>query len=183
MSRFAPYDPHPTSRETFEPDRFGWRAGRASDLESIAKLSARRNQTPLHLEQERWAKIWARPEAEREIWIAERAREVVAFGTAATWEPPQIDAHSPPPGWYLTGVVVREPYRRQGIALELTQIRLKRLESRTPTVHYVASALNQASIDLHAKLGFVEVARDIRAEGLTFTGGVGLLFARSFERS
>ncbi|MCB9680856.1 MAG: hypothetical protein H6733_05225 [Alphaproteobacteria bacterium] len=36
---------------------------------------------------------------------------------------------------------------------------------------------NQASIALHAGLGFAEVSRDIALPGMSFTGGVGVCFA------
>ncbi len=39
-----------------------------------------------------------------------------------------------------------------------------------------ANARNRASIALHAAFGFEEVTRDFEVPGVTFEGGVGVLF-------
>jgi ribosomal protein S18 acetylase RimI-like enzyme len=81
-----------------------------------------------------------------------------------------------PEGWYLGGVVVDPLQRRRGIGARLTRERLAWIAARAGQAYYFVNERNRASIDLHARLGFRELARDIRVTGLTFTGGVGLLF-------
>jgi hypothetical protein len=43
-------------------------------------------------------------------------------------------------------------------------------------VWYFTSAINSASIAMHARLGFTEVTRDFEFPGVTFTSGQGILF-------
>ena len=63
------------------------------------------------------------------------------------------------------------------LVLELTRRRLGWIAGRGATeAYYFANAQNLASIDLHAKLGFVELTRDFHVPGATFAGGVGILF-------
>jgi hypothetical protein len=46
---------------------------------------------------------------------------------------------------------------------------------RAGEVWFFANACNRASLDLHARLGFVEVTRDFVFPGVCFDGGVGVL--------
>jgi len=59
------------------------------------------------------------------------------------------------------------------LALELAGV--DRLHEPTWSV---VNARNGASLDLHARHGFVEVARAAAFAGITFTGGTGLLLHR-----
>jgi hypothetical protein len=58
----------------------------------------------------------------------------------------------------------------------LTKERLEWIAARAAHAFYFVNERNRASIDLHAKHGFHEVARDVHVDGVAFTGGVGLLF-------
>ncbi len=114
---------------------------------------------------------------ERLLVVATVAEAVVGFGRVR-WIQPEADpsANPAPPGYYLGGVIVTPEHRRQGIGAELTRARLDWIRARAPKAWYFASALNRASIDLHARFGFREVTRDFSGPGVSFTGGVGILF-------
>ena len=75
--------------------------------------------------------------------------------------PDNAPVHCAPTGWYLLGVVVNPQWTRQGVATRLTTGRLMWLETRSPDVFYVANPDNVASIELHRKLEFKEVRRDV----------------------
>ena len=66
-----------------------------------------------------------------------------------------------PSGWYLLGVVVHPKWDRQGLAMRLTTGRLTWAAARSSEIFYVAKPDNVASIAMHRKLGFQEVACDV----------------------
>lgn len=81
------------------------------------------------------------------------------------------------PKWLIAGLTVVPEARRQGIAARLLR-QLVRDTSRTAPgepIFSVINAMNLASIDLHLKLGFLEVGRSASYAGITFTGGEGVL--------
>jgi len=106
------------------------------------------------------------------LLVALIANLVVAFARAGRLRQPDSLL---PDGWYLLGVVVVDRWRRHGIGRALTERRVAWLSQRTDSVHYIANSRNQASLDLHAAMGFVEVARGFTASGMTFDGGEGVL--------
>lgn len=79
------------------------------------------------------------------------------------------------PGHYLGGVTVRPDFRRRGIAAELTGARVRWIWSRADRAWYVVNARNQASLTLHGRWGFREVARGPAFHSVTFDGGEGVL--------
>ncbi|MBP2391847.1 GNAT family N-acetyltransferase [Aeromicrobium fastidiosum] len=83
-------------------------------------------------------------------------------------------------GYYLTGVTVLPPYRRQGLAQELTHPRLDWIRERADAAWCFVNATNDASLRLHEKLGFTEVARATSIHGVTFDGGQGVLMRHTF---
>ena len=84
-------------------------------------------------------------------------------------------------GHYLGGVTVAPRHRRKGIADALTARRLKWIRNRAADAWYIASASNLASIALHKRWGFEEVARSSSFHGTEFTGGTGILFHAAIE--
>lgn len=111
------------------------------------------------------------------LLVGEVAGAVVAFGRAKLFQPePGSPANMAPAGWYLSGVIVAPALRRQGIAAELTLCRLEWIAARAAEAFYFANARNRVSIDLHARFGFTELTRDFVFPGVSFTGGVGILF-------
>jgi aminoglycoside 6'-N-acetyltransferase I len=83
---------------------------------------------------------------------------------------------SAPAGHYLGGVNVHPDFQRRGIGSALTRARLDWIWDRAPDAWFVTNARNVASIELHARLGFTEIARANEFHGTTFEGGVGILF-------
>ena len=99
----------------------------------------------------------------------------VVVGWAKTHHFEEAD-DSAPPGHYLGGLTVLPDYRRAGIASLLTEARLDWIWSRTHVAWYMLNADNAASIRLHERWGFREVARGSRFHSTTFTG-TGVLFS------
>jgi ribosomal protein S18 acetylase RimI-like enzyme len=113
------------------------------------------------------------------LLVAEIDDDVAGYGRAGRFAPPpDAPSNCAPEGWYLTGVVVAPPHRRRGVGLALTTARLAWIGERADTAWYFANPRNRATIDLHARLGFVEVTRDFWFPGVTFAGGTGVLFRR-----
>jgi predicted N-acetyltransferase YhbS len=108
---------------------------------------------------------------EARVLVAAVGERVVAYGAAERLALPTL-----PAGWYLGGVVVTSEMRRRGIGARLTRERLAWIAERDPRAYYFVNERNRASIDLHAAFGFREAMRDLRVPGMTFQGGVGLLF-------
>lgn len=81
------------------------------------------------------------------------------------------------PEWFIAGLTVILEVRRQGIAARLLNQVLRDAAARAPgeSIFSVINARNRASIDLHRKLGFVEVGRSPSYSGIEFTGGEGVL--------
>jgi ribosomal protein S18 acetylase RimI-like enzyme len=111
------------------------------------------------------------------LLMADVGGEVVGYGAAD-----RLSHETIPLGWYLGGLIVAPAVRRRGIGARLTSDRLSWIAARAPEALYFVNETNRASIDLHARLGFVEVVRDVRVPGVTFTGGVGLLFRADLTR-
>ena len=80
-----------------------------------------------------------------------------------------------PAGYYLGGITVAPDFRRQGVAAALTEKRLEWIWARTDEAWYVVNAGNAASLKLHQRWGFREVARGSGFHAVTFDGGEGLL--------
>jgi RimJ/RimL family protein N-acetyltransferase len=109
--------------------------------------------------------------------VAEGDGRVVGFARARKVDNVTDENYSVPEGWYLLGVIVAPEMRRRGIATELTRFRLDWISQRAGEAFFFANSLNLASIDLHQKLGFVEVQRPFAFPGASFSGGgVGVLF-------
>nr|WP_216645294.1 GNAT family N-acetyltransferase [Isoptericola halotolerans] len=97
-------------------------------------------------------------------------------GWGKTHQHPRPDGVAPA-GHYLGGVTVDPAWRRRGIATALTAARMAWVADRADRVHYVVNAANAASVALHERWGFHEVARAAAFHGVTFAGGDGLLMA------
>ena len=103
---------------------------------------------------------------------------VVGWGRSTYFVPPLCSPTDvAPEGWHLAGLIVSQTHRRRGLGLALTHYRLDLLVKRAGTAWYFANAQNRVTIELHQKLGFVEVTRDFSFPGVSFSGdGVGILF-------
>lgn len=147
----------------------------AADCRRVAAIVRERDSVPL---------ADARAHCERDVagtdrllLVATVGEEVAGFARAARWQrPPRGPDNLAPGGWYLLGVVVRDRWRRHGIALELTRRRLEWIRERADEAYYFSNARNRASIDLHERLGFVELTRDFAFPDASFEAGEGILF-------
>ena len=111
------------------------------------------------------------------ILVAKYDNKLVGLAKIKYFSPaPASPSNAAPAGWYLSGVIVRSKYRRCGVGQALTQARLEWITARASCAYYFANAQNQVSIALHNKFGFKELTRDFTHPGVTFTGGVGILF-------
>jgi ribosomal protein S18 acetylase RimI-like enzyme len=112
------------------------------------------------------------------LLVADHSGDLVGYGRAAlVAKPQQAGFEHVPAGWYLTGVIVDERFRRRGIGELLTRERLTWILRRSDEAYFFANSLNIASIELHRRLGFEEVVRDFSFPGVTFVGkGVGILY-------
>jgi GNAT superfamily N-acetyltransferase len=168
VSRWATYQPG--ERGHGAPVGLEIRPADRAECDAIAAIAAARDGVDPH----RAAAACVSQVADRDmlLLVALMANRVVAFARAGRLRQPDSAL---PDGWYLLGVVVVDRWRRHGIGRALTERRVAWLSQRTDSVHYIANSRNQASLDLHAGLGFVEVARGFTVSGMTFEGGEGVL--------
>ncbi|WP_253905700.1 GNAT family N-acetyltransferase [Arthrobacter sp. H5] len=108
----------------------------------------------------------------RLVLVAETHEQIIGWAKTHYWDHSDGPA---PAGHYLGGLTVAPLWRRQGVAAELTTLRLNWIRQHAGKAWYVVHANNRASIELHQKWGFKEVARAPIFHTLQFTGGVGLL--------
>lgn len=119
-------------------------------------------------------------DAARLVVVAEAPALMAAGGGAAVvgWAKTHYwdFADGPAPdGHYLAGVTVLPDFRRKGLAAELTATRLEWIWDRADRAWYVVNARNRASLALHARWGFREVARGPSFHSVMFDGGEGVL--------
>ncbi len=179
MPEFALYDPA-ARRARIQPHRLHVRPATVADLEALTAIAHAREGGEAAQHRARFAAELERSAVagDAQVLAAWVGDELAAFGRCGRLLPPaDAPANCIPAGWYLTGVVVSPPHRRQGVASALTHARVVWLFERTDRVYYFVNNRNLASIALHAALGFREIARDIWAPVRQFTGGVGLLYA------
>ena len=112
----------------------------------------------------------------RRLFVASVEGCFAGFGRTTHFIPPAgARPNVAPEGYYVVGLLVDPAWRRRGVGLALTRARMGRAFERGEHVWFFANARNRASLDLHARLGFVEVTRDFAFPGVSFDGGVGVL--------
>lgn len=150
----------------------------ADDVDGIAAILREREGGTFEAAKERAGKYLAAPVEKNRLMVADLDRQVIGHGRIGhVSKLLEAEYQSVPEGWYLTGVIVAQSYRRRGIAMELTRRRIAWVRGRAGKVFYFANSRNLASIELHRRLGFVEVCRNFKFPGATFSGdGVGILF-------
>lgn len=82
-----------------------------------------------------------------------------------------------PAGHYLMGVTVVPGFRRRGVGGALIRARLDWIAARADAAWFFTNARNSASIALHERFGFTEIARGPRFRNVPFDGGAGVLFS------
>ena len=113
------------------------------------------------------------------ILLAEDEAEPAAWARAAFYTPPENALpNAIPAGWYLLGLVVREPFRRQGLGSRLVGERIRWLAGRTDVVHYFTNHGNEASLALHAHWGF-EVLREDASYPQAFDPSMPMILLRA----
>jgi ribosomal protein S18 acetylase RimI-like enzyme len=115
---------------------------------------------------------------ERCLLVAAEDEIAVGYGRAWWFEPGRDQPDNVAPGgYYLLGLVVDPAHRRQGVGGALTAERLAWARERGGReVWYFTNAANTASQQLHERFGFEEVTRDFVFPGVSFTGGIGILY-------
>lgn len=167
MSDFAVYAPG--VQQSAVDGAFTIRPAGTADVDALAAVMAVRGGTPEgHADHAR--KMIERLDV---LLIAENDERAVAWcGTQKVIICPGTD-----PEWLIAGLTVVPEVRRKGIAARLLRQVLRDVGQRASgeSVFSVINARNLASIDLHLKLGFVEVGRSASYAGIEFTGGEGVL--------
>jgi ribosomal protein S18 acetylase RimI-like enzyme len=112
------------------------------------------------------------------LYVAQADEDVVGYGRL------RYHRKATPPGHYLGGVVVDPQWRRHGIGTDLTRCRIEvAWAAGAQIIYYFANSRNEASIAMHRGFGFTELERPFEFPGVTFEGGVGVLFGLSKEQS
>lgn len=179
--RFADFEPTAPSARGARGESVAvtLRLARAEDAVAIGALAAARDGSAAAAHAEKVRERIAAPDFGESaiLLVAEAGGEIVAYGSARWISPSSATPADPAPaGWYLTGVVVDPAWRRRGIAARLTERRLAWLAERTDVAYYFANARNLASVALHERFGFEQIARGPLFGGVTFDGGEGVLF-------
>lgn len=186
MSRFPKYEPRAGApRSDVEEQRrpaaadVSFDRATSEDLRPLAEITAEREGGS----SDRWLLPLGRAldrarTGSALVLVAKTSDQVAAYGRVERHALPEPSPkNAAPAGWYLAGVIVRPEHRRRGIGAALTRARLAWIAGRASTAYYFANARNQASIDLHAALGFREISRDFHHPHAQFEGGAGILFA------
>ena len=157
----------PGAHGTVDPEVVVRAAGPA-DVPGMAAVARTRGPQPAELD-ERIA-AWV---ADDDRWLVIGARDgaVVGWGMAAH----RTGHDDAPDGWYVGWLVVDPAWRRRGVADRIVTDLLTWTAGRAESLFSVVNVRNEASLDLHARHGFRELARAGRFAGIEFTGGVGLL--------
>lgn len=85
-----------------------------------------------------------------------------------------------PSGWYQMGIVVKDKYRRFGIATKLCLAR-DAWPKNCDRIYCFINSSNLASIDLHLKLGFVLINNNFKFPNVEFNQGVGYLYCKTMS--
>ncbi|PRZ07026.1 ribosomal protein S18 acetylase RimI-like enzyme [Isoptericola sp. CG 20/1183] len=178
MGAFAEFAPHRHGT----PAAVAVRVATVDDLPAVERVQDAAGQTLL-LDGIRAAIL----DSGRQVLVAETGaagddERAAVVGWAKTHLHPRSDGVAPA-GHYLGGVTVHPAWRRCGVATALTEARMGWIAGRAARAFYVVNARNTASIALHERWGFREVARAASFHGVTFAGGAGLLLAADLNAS
>lgn len=168
MSRFAEYDP---DVHGVEDGSVVVRHARPQDAAAIVAVDATREpRSPGYLDT-----VVARLERQDAIHVVAQVHGKVVGTSAVMFWPMHADS---PEGWFVSGITVVPSWRRRGVGDRMLALELASLDIAREPAWSMVNVINRASLDLHTRHGFVEVARAAQFAGITFTGGVGLLLHR-----
>jgi ribosomal protein S18 acetylase RimI-like enzyme len=154
------------------------RAALPSDVAELATIEAAREGGDVGEHAAKLEKLLASSATgNARVLAAQHGPSLVGIAKATRFTPPaEPPPNIAPAGWYLSGVIVAEGYRRRGIGRRLTQARLSWIAERDRVAYYFANARNRATVELHRPFGFVEITRNFTFPGASFEGGLGILF-------
>jgi GNAT superfamily N-acetyltransferase len=161
---FAEYEPR-RDRPSEAPPQVQIRLGTHGDIDACVRLLSQFSAT----DGESWHQTLARTVddgEQRALFVAELDETLLGYGRAVRVNETGSEGNPAPAGWYLLGVVVGQEWRRRGVGAALTRSRLEWIAERADTCWCFIHAANRASIDLHARFGFVEVSRDQSLPGM-----------------
>jgi ribosomal protein S18 acetylase RimI-like enzyme len=177
MNGFAPYDPDSTRRPT--ESAISVRPAVAADLAVCAELIVTRTGGPAEARREMLLNDLER--ADRYVAVACAGSEVVGYGGVFRHELTP-DHPAAPTGYYLVGLIVAPAWRRYGIGELLTLERMRWTAERAGQIYYFANLANDATLDLHQRLGFTEVTRDFTFPKAPMAPGAGVLLQAPLSR-
>jgi ribosomal protein S18 acetylase RimI-like enzyme len=147
------------------------RAAVPGDLEACAGLIVRHEGG----EPTRWRNAFANYLATPDhcSLVAVQNELVIGYGRSQHCDADAVEARpSLPAGWYLSGLVVSEDHRREGIGIALCKARIAWVAARAADVWFFTNVQNVRSRELHRRAGFREVAHFQSTE---IDGGQGVL--------
>ena len=185
---YAPVEPRPVHRPPAPPVAI--RVAAPDDVAGIVSVAATRGEQPADLPERvvRWLADDARlvlvavpehgtheqPHEQPDEQPDEARRDVVGWGMVARWAPDDA-----PHGHVVSALTVHPRWWRRGIGARLLGELQAWTWDRADELWSIVNVRNEASVDLHLRAGFVEVARAAAFGGVQFDGGEGLLLRAS----
>lgn len=143
------------------------RKAMASDLNACALLISNHESGVVEDWRSRFEQDLANPR--RLFLVATVDDSVVAYGhTTHHSRTLENEVDAGPNGFFLSGLLVSPGHRRQGLGTLLTIARIDELRLVTDKIYYRSEPDNQATIDMHAHLGFKQVGT-VQRDGREFT--------------
>lgn len=136
------------------------------DIPACAALIARQESAEVKYWQDRFEIDFANPR--RTFLVASFNNEVVGYGHTVQHDRVVPDEEAGPSGYFLSGLLVAPDHRRGRIGSQLTGARIDLLRPETNLIYYYADPENDATISMHARLGF-EKFRSMTRFGKQFT--------------
>jgi ribosomal protein S18 acetylase RimI-like enzyme len=126
------------------------------DIQSCAQLIAEQESEGVETWRQRFEANLQ--DVDRQFFVALHGESVIGYGhTVHYLRPEDAGPDASPSGYFLSGLLVAPNFRRDGVGTGLTVARLDALREETDEVFYVANPENIATIELHKRLGFVEL--------------------------
>ena len=103
----------------------------------------------------------------REIFKAVKGGQIVGYGRCEFFDPALGSTlyglgEELAKGIYLSGVLVHEDVRGMGVGIELTNLRIEWARERADRIYCYIQETNIPSLDMHMKLGFKQIQKDLR---------------------